>query len=344
MQPYIFTSIEQKWQSRWEEQKAIMQNASLNNAPKYYILNMFPYPSGSGLHVGHYAGYVASDIISRYYKHHGYHVMNPMGFDAFGLPAEQYAIQTGQHPAITTEKNIKKYVQQLKQAALDFDWDRAVNTSAPAYYKWTQWIFLQIFNAWYNKTTEKAEPIDTLIQTFERKGNKKVDAACDTDTPIFSAEEWHAFSETEKQAKLLHYRLAYLKDNMVNWCEALGTVLANEEVKDGVSERGGYPVIRKKMKQWHLRMTAYAERLLRDLDTLEWPFPTKEMQRNWIGRSEGAEITFRVQGQRDQTITVFSTRPETIFGACFIALAPEHPWVDFMAKKRGDPELIAYIL
>ncbi|WP_342264930.1 leucine--tRNA ligase [Cardinium endosymbiont of Philonthus spinipes] len=345
MQPYIFTEIEKKWQNRWKTQKSMIDRSSfiVKNVPKYYILNMFPYPSGSGLHVGHYMGYVASDILSRYYKHSGYHVMNPMGFDAFGLPAEQHAIQTGQHPAITTAKNIEKYIAQLDQVALDFDWDQSVNTSEPAYYKWTQWIFLQMFNGWYNTATQKASPIETLIQEFDGQGNTKVQAACDEHTPIFSAEEWNAFSETEKQAKLLHYRLAYLKDSTVNWCEALGTVLANEEVKDGVSERGGYPVVRKKMKQWSLRMTAYAERLLADLEGLDWPLSTKEMQRNWLGKSQGAEITFRVQGQRGETITVFTTRPETIFGACFIALAPEHPWASFMAQQTGDAELTAYI-
>ncbi|CAH2559948.1 leucine--tRNA ligase [Cardinium endosymbiont of Oedothorax gibbosus] len=345
MQPYIFTEIEKKWQNRWKAQKSIIDSRSLTtkNVPKYYILNMFPYPSAEGLHVGHYVGYVASDILSRYYKHSGYRVMNPMGFDAFGLPAEQHAIQTGQHPAITTAKNIEKYIVQLKQVALDFDWDRSINTSEPAYYKWTQWIFLQMFNAWYNTAIQKAAPIDTLIQEFTFHGSTKVQAACDDHTPIFSAEEWNAFTETEKQTKLLHYRLAYLKDSMVNWCEALGTVLANEEVKDGFSQRGGYPVTRKKMKQWSLRMTAYAERLLTDLEALDWPLSTKEMQRNWLGKSQGAEITFRVQGQRGETITVFTTRPETIFGACFIALAPEHPWASFIAQQTGDVELIAYI-
>ncbi|MGI2257375.1 leucine--tRNA ligase [Candidatus Cardinium hertigii] len=345
MQPYIFTEIEQKWQNKWKEQKSVTADRSLttNDLPNYYILNMFPYPSGSGLHVGHYMGYVASDILSRYYKHSGYHVMNPMGFDAFGLPAEQHAIQTGQHPAVTTAKNIEKYIVQLKQIALDFDWDKSVNTSEPEYYKWTQWIFLEMFNSWYNIATQKAAPIHTLIQEFVDHGNTKVQAACDDHTPIFSAKEWNAFSETEKQVQLLHYRLAYLKDSMVNWCEALGTVLANEEVKDGFSERGGYPVTRKKMKQWSLRMTAYAERLLIDLDGLDWPLSTKEMQRNWLGKSQGAEITFRVQGQKGETITVFTTRPETIFGVCFIALAPEHPWVSAMANQTADIALIAYI-
>ena len=348
MQPYtyIFTEIEKKWQTKWAQHKVgttVNQSPNPPQTPKHYILNMFPYPSGSGLHVGHHTGYIASDILSRYYKHNGYCVMNPMGFDAFGLPAEQYAIQTGQHPAITTAQNIAKYKEQFDQIALDFDWDRVINTSEPAYYKWTQWIFLKLFNSWYNLSTQKAESIHTLTEMLARDGNAQVAAICDPDTPIFSAEEWNAFSETMQQAKLLHYRMAYLKDSMVNWCEILGTVLANEEVKDGCSERGGYPVIRKKMRQWSLRIGAYAERLLTDLDILEWPASTKEIQRNWIGRSEGAHIVFRIQGQRGQTITVFTTRPETIFGVCFIALAPEHPWVAFMANQTGNPELLAYI-
>ncbi|TDG94922.1 Leucine--tRNA ligase [Cardinium endosymbiont of Culicoides punctatus] len=345
MEPYNFNAIEQKWNQRWDDQKHSIQHTyhTTKHVSKYYILNMFPYPSGSGLHVGHYLGYVASDIIARYCKHKGFHVINPMGFDSFGLPAEQYAIQTGQHPAITTEKNIKRYTEQLNQIGLAFDWDRSVTTSDPAYYKWTQWMFLRMFNSWYNISTQKAEPIDHLIQEFERNGNAKIGAACDEGTVCFSAEAWGAFSETEKQAMLLRYRLAYLKESMVNWCEGLGTVLANEEVKDGISERGGHPVIRKTMKQWSLRMTAYAERLLDDLNTLDWPLSTKEMQRNWIGRSVGTEITFRVQGQRDQNITVFTTRPETIFGVCFIALAPEHTWVQLLIEKTEDKSLIAYV-
>lgn len=345
MQPYPFTQVEQKWQAKWKEQKLLPHSLNLptSNGPKYYLLNMFPYPSGSGLHVGHYAGYVASDILSRYYRHNGYQVMNPMGFDAFGLPAEQHAIQTGQHPAVTTSKNIKKYINQLNQVGLDFDWHNAVNTSDPAYYKWTQWIFLQMFNSWYNTATQKAMPIHTLIESFACQGNAHITAACDDYTPIFSAQAWNGFSEREKQVKLLHYRLAYLKDSTVNWCEALGTVLANEEVKDGLSERGGYPVTRKKMKQWSLRMTAYAERLLKDLDSLDWPLSTKEMQRNWLGKSEGAEVIFNIQGQTLQTIKIFTTRPETIFGASFIALAPEHPWANYVAKNKANPALIHYI-
>ncbi len=346
MQSYNFTFIEKKWQKIWEAQKNNVhqkEEETDKKPPTYYILNMFPYPSGAGLHVGHYMGYVASDILARYHRHLGCHVLNPMGFDSFGLPAEQYAIQTGQHPAVTTAKNAAIYQAQFQQIGLDFDWDRSFNTSDPSYYKWTQWIFLQFFNTWYNTVTQKAEPIDALMCLFERQGNEHIQAACDEDVCMFSAKAWRAFSESEKQAKLLQYRLAYLKDSMVNWCEALGTVLANEEIKDGFSERGGHPVVRKQMKQWHLRMTAYADRLLTGLDALDWPLPTKEMQRNWIGRSEGAEITFRVQGQPGQTITVFTTRPETIFGACFIVLAPEHPWAHYMAAATEDETLIDYI-
>ncbi|MBX9889983.1 MAG: leucine--tRNA ligase [Amoebophilaceae bacterium] len=343
MRPYNFTSIEEKWQKIWKKQKGSIPHASPQQPPKYYLLNMFPYPSGSGLHVGHHTGYVASDILARYYRHQGYQVMNPMGFDAFGLPAEQYAIQTGRHPAITTGINIARYREQFDQIGLDFDWDKQIDTSDPAYYKWTQWIFLQLFNAWYNHTTEKAEPIATLIERFTHQGNHTINAACDEDTPLFSAEEWKRFSPSEQQANLLPYRLAYLKYSTVNWCEALGTVLANEEVKNGCSEVGGYPVTRKKMKQWSLRMTAYAGRLLADLNPLDWPLSTKEMQKNWIGRSEGVEITFKVQGSSDQTIKVFTTRPETIFGVCFMVLAPEHPFASFMAAQTANPMLIDYI-
>jgi len=343
MEPYNFIVIEEKWKKIWKEGSKPSISAQITHPHKYYILNMFPYPSGSGLHVGHYLGYIASDIVARYHKHNGYHVINPMGFDAFGLPAEQYAIQTGQHPAITTKTNINKYIEQFQQIGLDFDWDRKIDTSDPSYYKWTQWIFLEMFNAWYNHATQRAEPIATLIQAFEKAGNKEVQAACDPGTPIFSAEAWKNFSPSEQQELLLRHRLAYLKDSMVNWCEALGTVLANEEVKDGFSERGGYPVVRKQMKQWSLRMTAYAERLLSGLDKLDWPRSTKEMQRHWIGFSPGAEINFRIQGQSNKFITIFTTRPETIFGACFIAIAPEHPWADFIAHKIGDRDLIQYI-
>lgn len=339
---YSFRSIEAKWQSKWQNQRRQPQEQTAQGRPTYYILNMFPYPSGAGLHVGHYIGYIASDILARYHKHKGYHVMNPMGFDAFGLPAEQYAIQTGQHPAITTAKNIQQFITQLKAIALDFNWERMVNTSDPSYYRWTQWIFLQLFNAWYNKETQKAAPIETLVALFTRNGNSQVDAACDADTPIFSAESWNNFSETAKQAILLHYRLAYLKEGMVNWCEALGTVLANEEVKDGFSERGGHPVTRKKMKQWYLRITAYIDRLLEGLKPLDWPSATKEIQRHWIGRSEGTEIDFRVKNQ-PHTITVFTTRPETIFGACFLVIAPEHPFAAVITQQTADPAIATYI-
>lgn len=343
MQPYNFALLENKWKKVWEMDSQVVQNNILNDLPKYYILNMFPFPSGSGLHVGHYLGYVGSDILARYYRHCGYHVMNPMGFDAFGLPSEQFAIETGQHPAIFTNKNIKTYIEQLQKIGLDFNWERSVNTSDSTYYKWTQWIFLQMFNAWYNVSNQKAEPLSTLIDQFSKHGNYTVEACCDEDVSFFSAEEWAAFSEAEQQAILMKYRLAYLKDSLVNWCDELGTVLANEEVRDGFSTKGHYPVIRKKMKQWHLRITAYAERLLAGLETLDWPVSTKKIQCNWIGRSEGIEITFRIQGQAKQSIVVFTTRPETIFGACFIALAPEHPFVQCIIDETKDQVLMDYV-
>src|SRR5690606_38775725 len=301
----------------------------------YYVLDMFPYPSGAGLHVGHPLGYIASDIVARYKRHKGHNVLHPMGYDSFGLPAEQYAIQTGQHPAKATEINIARYRQQLDKIGFSFDWSREVRTSNPDYYKWTQWIFLQLFNSWYNKSTDKAEDISTLIAVFEKEGNAQVNAVSDENTPVFSAEDWIAFSEEQKQELLLKYRLTYLAEAEVNWCPALGTVLANDEVVNGVSERGGHPVIRKKMTQWMMRITAYAERLLQGLETIDWTESLKESQRNWIGKSVGALVTFQIsipQG-RDQIpnskfqIPVFTTRPDTIFGVSFMTLAPEHELV-----------------
>ncbi|HEY8936069.1 MAG TPA: class I tRNA ligase family protein, partial [Cyclobacteriaceae bacterium] len=274
--------VEEKWRKIWEDKK-VYKTAIDTTKPKFYALDMFPYPSGAGLHVGHPLGYIASDIVSRYKRIKGFNVLHPMGFDAFGLPAEQYAIQTGQHPRITTEKNITTYKKQLGQIGFSFDWDREVQTSDPAYYKWTQWIFSQLFNSFYNKKTDKAEKIDTLIAEFEKNGNANISAVCDEETPSFTAAEWKAFNEEGKENFLQKYRIAYLSETMVNWCAALGTVLSNDEVKDGVSERGGYPVERKKMLQWSMRITAYAERLLKGLDTIDWPEPLKEMQRNWIG-------------------------------------------------------------
>ncbi len=293
MADYNPKEIEKKWQQQWEAE-GIYKVENDPSKPKYYVLDMFPYPSGAGLHVGHPLGYIASDIVSRYKRSRGFSVLHPMGFDSFGLPAEQYAIQTGQHPAVTTANNIETYKRQLKKIGFSYDWDREVRTSDPLYYKWTQWIFMQLFNGWYNRETDKAEPIAALVQKFEHSGNRNVHAVCDEDTFAFTNEDWKAYTEKEKADILLKYRLTYLAESVVNWCPALGTVLANDEVKDGVSERGGYPVERKKMKQWSMRITAYADRLLRGLDTIDWPEPLKEMQRNWIGRSEGASVRFGV--------------------------------------------------
>ncbi len=290
---YDFRKIEAKWQKYWAKNKTFKASNN-SDKPKFYALSMFPYPSGAGLHVGHPLGYIATDIYSRYKRHKGFNVLHPMGYDSFGLPAEQYAIQTGQHPAITTENNIKRYREQLDQLGFSFDWDREVRTSDPKYYKWTQWIFIQLFNSWYNKKSDKAEDISTLVSTFEKEGNANVQAACDDDTPSFSATDWNNFSEKTKQEILLKYRLTYLADTEVNWCPALGTVLANDEIVNGVSERGGHPVIRKKMTQWSMRITAYAQRLLDGLDHIDWPQPLKDSQTNWIGRSEGASVTFNV--------------------------------------------------
>ncbi len=288
---YNFTEIEKKWQKYWATHKTFKAEDA-SKKPKYYVLDMFPYPSGAGLHVGHPLGYIASDIMARYKRHKGFNVLHPMGYDSFGLPAEQYAIQTGQHPKITTEQNINRYREQMDKIGFSFDWDREVRTSDPEYYKWTQWIFIQIFNSWYNKNSDKAENISSLIKEFEANGNAKVNAVCDDDTKQFSAADWKAFSEKEKSDALMHYRIAYLGEAYVNWCPALGTVLANDEVKDGVSERGGHPVERKLMKQWSMRITAYAQRLLDGLDTLDWTESLKESQRYWIGRSEGTSLRF----------------------------------------------------
>ncbi|MGZ5282623.1 MAG: DUF559 domain-containing protein, partial [Bacteroidia bacterium] len=292
MADYNFREIEEKWQKHWEDDQTFATNENSGKQP-YYILDMFPYPSGAGLHVGHPLGYIASDIIARYKRHQGFEVLHPMGYDAFGLPAEQYAIDTGNHPAKFTDENIARYRNQLKMIGLSYDWSREVKTSDPDYYKWTQWIFIQLFHSWYNKLTDKAEPIEQLIKQFEREGNALVQAFSH-ETEIFTAEEWKSYNEEKQQTILLNYRMAYLADSEVNWCEALGTVLANEEVKDGVSERGGYPVERKKMRQWFLRITAYADKLLEGLNHIDWPEAVKEMQRNWIGRSVGAEVLFEV--------------------------------------------------
>ena len=337
---YDFKEIEQRWQAKWRED----HNYKVSNAsgkPKCYVLDMFPYPSGQGLHVGHPLGYIASDIYSRYKRLQGFNVLHPMGYDAFGLPAEQYAIETGRHPASTTEENIKRYREQLDLMGFSYDWDREVRTSDPKFYRWTQWIFIKLFGSWYNKKSDKAEAVETLVVEFEKNGNKGVEAACDH-TEVFTAEEWKGNSEKEQQLILLNYRLAFLSEAMVNWCPALGTVLANDEVKEGVSERGGHPVERKLMKQWMLRITAYADRLLEGLDEIDWSDSLTEMQRNWIGRSEGASLFFDL-AVHEEKIEVFTTRPDTIFGATFMVLAPEHELVEQITTKDFKREIDDYV-
>ncbi|WP_194524951.1 leucine--tRNA ligase [Zobellia roscoffensis] len=383
---YDFKEIEKNWQKFWAENQTFKAENN-SDKPKFYVLDMFPYPSGAGLHVGHPLGYIASDIYARYKRHKGFNVLHPQGYDSFGLPAEQYAIQTGQHPAVTTEINIEgcldesgdildKYVnedgtikdialisknekvsvkddgyqtnvingyrRQLDKLGFSFDWSREVRTSDPKYYKWTQWIFIQLFNSWYNKTSDKAEAVETLISVFATEGNANVQAVCDEDVVQFSAEDWKSFSDKKKQEILLQYRLTYLAESEVNWCPALGTVLANDEIVNGVSERGGHPVIRKKMTQWSMRISAYAQRLLDGLDTVDWPQPLKDSQTNWIGRSQGASAIFNVNGY-DEKIEVFTTRPDTIFGVSFMTLAPEHELVAKITTPEQKAEVEAYI-
>jgi leucyl-tRNA synthetase len=318
---YDFKTIEKKWQAHWAKNQTFKAD-NHSEKPKYYVLDMFPYPSGAGLHVGHPLGYIASDIYSRYKRHKGFNVLHPQGYDSFGLPAEQYAIQTGQHPAKTTQENINRYRQQLDQMGFSFDWSREVRTSEPDFYKWTQWIFLLLFDHYYCNSANKAQPITQLIEQFERKGNENVDAVCDASTPNITASEWKSFSETEQQEFLLRYRLTYLSEAEVNWCADLGTVLANDEIINGVSERGGFAVTKKKMKQWSMRIGAYAERLLQGLDRIDWPESLKEMQRNWIGKSIGAKVFFQIENH-EKRIEVFTTRPDTLFGVTFMTLAPE---------------------
>ncbi|GFZ82304.1 leucine--tRNA ligase [Aquaticitalea lipolytica] len=338
---YHFNDIEAKWQKYWAENKTF-KASNTSDKPKYYVLDMFPYPSGAGLHVGHPLGYIASDIYARYKRHKGFNVLHPQGYDSFGLPAEQYAIQTGQHPALTTEENIKTYRRQLDQIGFSFDWSREVRTSDPNYYKWTQWIFIQLFESWYNNDTNKAESIETLISKFSAEGNANVNAVCDDNIEPFTAEQWNTFSSEKQQEILLQYRLTYLAETEVNWCPALGTVLANDEIVNGVSERGGHPVIRKKMTQWSMRISAYAERLLQGLDTIDWTDSLKESQRNWIGKSVGASVTFKVNNH-DEVIDVFTTRPDTIFGVSFMTLAPEHELVSKITTSEQKVEVEAYI-
>ncbi|NOY50161.1 MAG: leucine--tRNA ligase [Chlorobi bacterium] len=337
---YDFNSIEKKWQQYWAHNK-VFKAETAPGKPKYYVLDMFPYPSGAGLHVGHPLGYIASDIYARFKRHKGFNVLHPMGYDAYGLPAEQYAIQTGTHPEVTTEKNIKRYRRQLDQIGFSFDWDREVRTSDPDYYKWTQWTFIQLFNSWYDKSADKARAIDLLIGEFAKNGNGEVNAACDG-LEVFSADRWNSYTEAEQQNILMNYRLAYLKDTVVNWCPALGTVLANDEVKEGLSERGGHPVERKLMKQWLLRITAYSQRLLDGLDTIDWTDALKESQKNWIGRSEGASVNFDIKGH-NEIIEVFTTRPDTLFGASFMVLAPEHELITSLTTPQQKEKVEDYV-
>ena len=350
MSNYNPVEIEKKWQKYWADHKTF---AAIDNSkkPKFYALDMFPYPSGAGLHVGHPLGYIASDVYSRYKRLCGYNVLHPMGYDSFGLPAEQYAIQTGQHPAVTTKTNIEGgidkdgnkipgYRNQLDKIGFSFDWDREIRTSDPNYYKWTQWIFKQIFNSWYNTEKNKAEKIEVLVEKFQIEGNQKIKAATDFEV-TFSASEWKSWNEDQQQKVLLNYRLAYLSNTWVNWCPALGTVLANDEIKNGLSERGGHPVEQKLMRQWSMRITAYAERLLKDLDSVDWTDSIKEIQRNWIGKSVGAAVHFDVEGFDDK-IEVFTTRPDTIYGVSFMVLAPEHKLVAKITTATQKNKIAAY--
>ena len=338
---YNFIDIEKKWRETWAKNGTYNVGED-SSRPKYYVLNMFPYPSGAGLHVGHPLGYIASDIYARYKRLNGFNVLNPMGYDAYGLPAEQYAIQTGQHPAITTSENINRYREQLDKIGFCFDWSREVRTCEPNYYHWTQWAFQQMFNSFYCNTCQKAQPIEKLVALFEEKGTAHgLDVACSEELQ-FTAEEWKAMSDVEQQEVLMNYRIAYLGETMVNWCPALGTVLANDEVVDGVSERGGYPVVQKKMKQWCLRVSAYAQRLLDGLNTIDWTDSIKETQRNWIGRSEGTEMQFRVKDS-DIEFTIFTTRADTIFGVTFMVLAPESELVAQLTTPEQKAEVEAYL-
>ena len=346
MSNYYFNKIEAKWQKYWAENQTFKAE-NLSEKPKYYVLDMFPYPSGAGLHVGHPLGYIASDIYARYKRHQGYNVLHPQGYDSFGLPAEQYAIQTGQHPAKTTTENIKRYREQLDKIGFSFDWSREVRTSDPQYYKWTQWIFIQLFESWYCKLHEQAFPISDLIDVFEEEGNIGLNAKCGNTQPDFSAAMWNSFSEEKKQKILLNYRLTYLAETEVNWCPQLGTVLANDEIVNGVSERGGFPVIKKKMTQWSMRISVFGERLLKGLETLDWSESLKETQRNWIGKSVGASVEFRLVDEKKEfqgiAIKTFTTRPDTIFGVTFLTLAPEHELVNKITTIDQRIEVGEYI-
>ena len=350
MSLYNHQEIEKKWQDVWLKNQTYKAEEK-SEKPKFYVLDMFPYPSGAGLHVGHPLGYIASDIFARYKTLKGFNVLHPMGYDSFGLPAEQYAIQTGQHPATTTKTNIEGgidkegniisgYRKQLDKIGFSFDWEREVRTSDPSYYKWTQWIFKQIFNSWYNKKTNKAESIKTLIAIFKKEGNVNIDASSSYES-FFNAEEWNSLGESQKQTILMHYRLTYLSETWVNWCPSLGTVLANDEIKEGLSERGGFPVEQKKMKQWSMRITAYADRLLQSLETLDWTESIKDIQKNWIGKSQGATVLFNLENFEEK-IEVFTTRPDTIFGVSFMVLAPEHPYVSKITTQKQKQKIEKY--
>ena len=339
---YYFNEIEAKWQQYWNDNQTFKAENN-SDKEKFYVLDMFPYPSGAGLHVGHPLGYIASDIYARFKRHKGFNVLHPQGYDSFGLPAEQYAIQTGQHPAKTTKENIKTYRRQLDQIGFSFDWSREVRTSDPSYYKWTQWIFIQLFESYYCLDDDKAKDISVLESIFERDGNTTVKAACDDEVALFSAKEWNSLDDAHKEEVLSKYRLTYLSETEVNWCPELGTVLANDEIVNGVSERGGFPVVRKKMKQWSMRITAYAQRLLDGLNTIDWPQPLKDSQTNWIGRSEGAMVSFQIDGH-DASFQVFTTRPDTIFGVSFMTLAPEHELVAKICTSEQKEKVESYVL
>ncbi|HSR37842.1 MAG TPA: class I tRNA ligase family protein, partial [Phnomibacter sp.] len=350
---YNFNSIEKKWQAHWKESKAY-QVPNQSDKPKYYVLDMFPYPSGAGLHVGHPLGYIASDIYSRYKRLKGYNVLHPMGYDAFGLPAEQYAIEHGVHPAVSTEQNINNFRKQLDNIGFCFDWDREVRTCEPGYYKWTQWIFLQLFNSFFNRHQQKAEPINELIKSFEAAGNSEhpfpnekftLSTVNNQPSTTFTAADWKSFDEATRQTILMEYRLAYCGYGEVNWCEALGTVLANDEVVNGVSERGGHPVVKKKLRQWYLRITEYADRLFQGLDTIDFSDAMKEMQTNWIGKSYGAEIDFAVKSEKATvpSMRVYTTRPDTIFGVDFMVVAPELDWVKEITSAAQQAEVDKYL-
>lgn len=346
MSKYHFNNIEAKWQKYWAENQTFKAH-NQSDKPKYYVLDMFPYPSGSGLHVGHPLGYIASDIYARYKRHKGFNVLHPQGYDSFGLPAEQYAIQSGQHPSKTTKENILRYREQLDRIGFSFDWSREVQTSNPDYYKWTQWIFIQLFESWYCNKHEQAFPISELIKLFKEEGNILINVRCGIKLPDFTSKSWNGYSEEKKQKILLNYRLTYLAETEVNWCPELGTVLANDEIVNGISERGGYPVIRKKMTQWSMRISSYAERLLKGLDKLDWSDSIKEIQRNWIGKSIGASVMFRVSNENQEfqgaTINTFTTRPDTIFGVTFLTLSPEHELVDKITTIEQRHDVGKYI-